>query len=77
MSGLPGPEGPCEKLAPGMYLDSNGQGVFNIADILEDVGIPDTPKNREEFGAFLREELAKRGMKARWCTHDGPTWREG
>ena len=77
MSGLSGPIGPYKKVMPGVSEDANGSLVFNIADILAEIGWADTPENRAAVGQILRDQAKEQGMGVLWRPPEDPTWREG
>lgn len=54
-----GPKGPYKKLSPGLYEDAEGNPVVNVAEVLQFLGIPDTPANRREIGTYMRLKIAE------------------
>ena len=42
------PKGPFKTIQPGLYLDADGNIVFNIGEILTEAGLEDTSDNRTE-----------------------------
>ncbi len=59
---MTGPRGPYKQLAPGVFEDKDGNMVFNLADMLQFMGVEDTPENRMEYGMGLRDLLAGQGQ---------------
>lgn len=55
MSSSPSPKPPFYQVAPGMYRDALGNMVFNAADILIKVGLPDNPGNRRIVAEAMLE----------------------
>ena len=47
-------------LAPGIWEDGNGSTHFNLHEILEANGIPDTPEEREENIRLLLKVIAEK-----------------
>ncbi len=76
---MTGPKGPYKQLYPGVFKDRDGNLVFNLADMLQFMGVEDTPENRMEYGIGLRELLSEQGQPGSifWRPPDDPTWREG
>ena len=75
---MTGPKGPYRQVLPGLYLDRDGAAVFNIADILVEMGMDDTPENRREVGQELAELLrwGNEDMKFYWRGPGEQQWRE-
>ncbi|MFQ6027344.1 MAG: hypothetical protein ACE5Q6_07615 [Dehalococcoidia bacterium] len=74
---MTGPRGPYQGILPGLYLDQGGNAVFNAADILREMGMEDTPENRLELMAVLKELIQEQypGENIIFRTLDDPTWR--
>jgi len=49
----------CKTLAPGVWIDPDGELHFAIPDILAYLDLPDTPAHREGATATLRAMLAE------------------
>ena len=58
MPNIPPPKPPFYQLAPGLYRDANGNPVFNAADILVELGLVDTPENRQVVMDAIQEMIA-------------------
>ena len=75
---LQGPEGPFQQVLPGMYLDRDGNAVFNIAEIVLLMGLEDTPENRHSVGQELQEYMAAHAddeMEIIWRSPGDQRWR--
>lgn len=61
--GVAGPTSPenirVRDLMPGCWEDANGAVHFDIGEIHDFFGIPDTPAGREETAIILQNQLAK------------------
>lgn len=47
------------QIAPGIWEDQTGKVHFSIPDLLDHVGLEDTPENRKEAGQMLVEVMKK------------------
>ena len=72
-----GPRGPYREVLPGLYLDRDGNAVFNAADILREMGMEDTPQNRLDLLVALKEMVQEQFPSENiiFRTPDDPTWR--
>jgi hypothetical protein len=48
----------ARRLGPGVYVTAAGEPLFNCAEILAEVGLPDTPENREVVASEVRRMVA-------------------
>lgn len=72
-----GPAAPYKKLAPGVYLDSRGDGVVVVSEILQLFLIPDTPQNRLEVLEMVKQlEPDYSKMEFVYRLPGDPTWRK-
>ena len=73
----PNPKKPFQKLAPGVYLDANGNGVINAAEVLEVLELEDTTANRldviDTFKAMIAESWPPDHIF--WRPPGDPVWR--
>lgn len=74
-----GPQGPFQRIRPGVYLDQLGAVVFNAADVLAYLGMEDTPETREWIVSRLLEELKLTMPDAavHYRPPGDPDWRRG
>lgn len=74
---MTGPSGPYQEILPGLYLDRDGNAVFNAADILREMGMADTQENRLEVMAVLTEMVRKQYPDEHiiFRPPDDPAWR--
>jgi len=49
------------RIAPGIWRDRHGDIHFSVVELLALVDLPDTPENREQVFAMVRERLAQEG----------------
>jgi len=47
------------RVAPGIWLDRDGNIHWSVPELLALVDLPDTPENRESVIAMLREQLGE------------------
>ncbi len=76
---MTGPNGPYKTIKPGMYLDRDGAVVFNVADILIEMGLEDTPGNRLELMLVIEEmikETPGNPMEIIYRTPSNSEWRK-
>ena len=60
------PKGPFTTIKPGLYLDADGNVIFNVGEILTNVGLDDTPENRVECMEAVQEMVeAVAGIKGK------------
>jgi hypothetical protein len=52
-------------LAPGAWVDWTGALHLNLADMLEYLGVEDTPRNREELAAIARRVVLEESPATR------------
>ena len=74
---MTGPQGPYSQLVPGLYEDAEGNAVFNVAEILRELGMEDTPANRLQIGQALQDMVRQVHPKAevRFTLPGNPEWR--
>lgn len=53
-------------LGPGMWIDGDGHGHINIPQMLQHLGMKDTPENHALAVEAAKEMLAKHGMTAKY-----------
>lgn len=73
----PGPKGPYRQIVPGLSVDRDGAAVFNVADILAHLGLPDTPENRRLVGEMVEAMVRDvGGLEIIGRLPGDPVWRE-
>ena len=72
-----GPKGPYRQLLPGLSQDAEANAVFNVADILRELGMADTPANRLQIGQALQDMIQQVHPTAevRFTLPGNPEWR--
>lgn len=50
------------RIAPGIWLDADGDVHFSIPELLAMVDLEDTPANREEVAQMVAEIMSRHGL---------------
>lgn len=75
---MTGPKGPYHKILTGLYQDSEGNAVFNAAEILIAMNLEDTPENRIGLIDAIKEVAQEAGFTGEdliYRNPGDPTWR--
>ena len=75
---MTGHHGPYTQVIPGLYRDRDGAPVWDIGEVLRQLGREDTPENRRLVTEELTKLLAKAnpGQPLFSRGPDSPFWRE-
>ena len=73
----PEPQGPLLQLGPGIYMDANGNGIINAAEVLALLDLEDTPEARQEVMDVCKAVIGESWPPERifWRPPGDPRWR--
>lgn len=62
-----------ERLKPGLYKTPEGNLIFNITEMLGEIGLPDTPENRELCRRALTELCEEHKQPVKYLGPNDPS----